>query len=98
MGGNFEEIFSTLQKIQNKNKINLLIGMAESSLDNPKLFAALLNGVFKRLFENDESITPEVLFTEVFSENVPIEGIFAVLFKYQKKKEKFIMKNNFKKQ
>mmetsp|Transcript_17952 Transcript_17952/g.30535 ORF Transcript_17952/g.30535 Transcript_17952/m.30535 type:complete len:188 (+) Transcript_17952:13-576(+) len=36
--------------------------------ENPKLFAALLNGVLRRVFENDQSITPEFLKEQIFAE------------------------------
>ena len=43
--------------------------------DNPKVFGALLNGVFKRFFENDTSITPELLHEQVYQSEVDIEGL-----------------------
>jgi len=43
--------------------------------ENPKLFAALLNGVLRRVFENDQSITPEFLKEQIFAEeDVSIDG------------------------
>jgi len=38
-------------------------------MDNAKLFTALLNGITKKLFENNALITPEYLKTEIFSES-----------------------------
>jgi len=35
--------------------------------DNPKLFSALLNGVFKNTFQQENDITPQYLLEEVFS-------------------------------
>jgi hypothetical protein len=43
--------------------------------DNPKLFVALLNGVLRRVFERDQSITPEFLKEQVFAgEDLSVEG------------------------
>lgn len=45
------------------------------AMDNPKQFMALVNGVFLRTFQKDESITPELLKEEVFpGDDISIEG------------------------
>jgi hypothetical protein len=50
-----------------------------TTMDNPKLFAAFLNGVLRRTFFQDESMTPEFLKEEVFSEDpVTVEGTRVV--------------------
>jgi len=47
--------------------------------DSPKLFHALLNGVFKRVFLNDDSITPEFLKEQIFSNvEVSVEEVTAL--------------------
>lgn len=44
-------------------------------MDNPKQFMALVNGVFMRTFQKDDSITPELLKEQVFPGDEPsIEG------------------------
>jgi hypothetical protein len=35
--------------------------------DTPKFFQAFLNGVYLRVFNNDDSITPETLHEQIFS-------------------------------
>merc|ERR1712063_250195 len=47
----------------------------QTHMDNPKLFGALLNGVQKRVFESDQSITPELLQEQVFGEEASPEEI-----------------------
>jgi hypothetical protein len=46
-------------------------------MDDPKLFGALLNGVQKRVFDNDQTITPELLQEQVFGESATLEGLSA---------------------
>ena len=44
-------------------------------MEDPKLFGALLNGVFKRLFESNELITPTYLKEQVFQRSdTTVEG------------------------
>ena len=50
-------------------------------MDNPKQFMALVNGVFMRTFQRDESITPDLLKEQVFPGDSPtVERTFLHTF------------------
>jgi hypothetical protein len=49
-------------------------------MEEPNRFAALLNGVVKRHFEKDESVTPQLIKDQVFpSPNVSLEDVERML-------------------
>lgn len=62
--------------------LNSKLGIANME---PKLFAALLNGVLRRVFENDQSITPELLKEQVFQDtDISIDGSSVFLLRSSK--------------
>jgi hypothetical protein len=53
-------------------------------MEDPARFAAVLNGVVKRTFENDQQITPAFIKEQVFPqhEDVSVDGATPVLSMY----------------
>lgn len=67
--------FEIVTRLEYKKKIIYIFSACRFAMEDPARFAAVLNGVVKRTFDNEEQITPSFIKEQVFPQHdISVEG------------------------